>query len=424
MKGCIVNRPEVSRIMASSQTHSPSKPVATISRPLVLLMAVACGLAVANLYYAQPLLQTLAQRFHTTEAATGWIITASQIGYALGLLFLIPAGDIVDRRRLILSVLVLSPLSLLGFALSPTFAVLLASSLLVGLTSVVVQVMIPFAASLATDEERGRVVGTIISGLLIGILGARTVGGAVAQALGWQAVFYLAAALMALLFLLLWRTLPGDLPKEPMQYLSALRSVGRLFLDEPVIRFRAAYGALAFGAFSVFWTAVAFVLSGPPYQYNTAVIGLFGLVGAAGAIAASFAGRLADRGGTSWGTGLFTGLQGLSFVLLWLGGQHLAAMLAGVFLMDIAAQGIHVLNQSEIYRVAPGARSRVNSAYMTSYFVGGAVGSAVGTTIYAASGWTGVCLLGGAMGLLAFGLWLRERSRDWSKPGQTEREPE
>jgi predicted MFS family arabinose efflux permease len=240
------------------------KPESGISQGLVLIMAAACGVAVANLYYAQPLLNRIAQFYHASEAATGWVVTASQIGYATGLLFLVPAGDIFDRRKLTLSVLSLTPLSLVAAALSPTFAVLIASCLAVGLTSVVVQVMLPFAASLSSDHERGRVVGTLVSGLLVGILGARTVSGAVSQALGWQAVYYLAAALMATLFLLLWRTLPADLPKPPMDYRQALRDVGRLMRDEPVVRARSAFGALAFGAFSVFWTTMAFVLSGPP----------------------------------------------------------------------------------------------------------------------------------------------------------------
>ncbi|MDB4896211.1 MAG: putative permease of the major facilitator superfamily [Firmicutes bacterium] len=407
----MTQNPEVNLILAASQQHPTPKPAPGISPALVLTMATACGMAVANLYYAQPLLHHIAQVFQTSEAATGWVITASQLGFALGLLFLLPAGDMLDRRKLVLSVLAMSPFALLAVSLSPTFPALIASCLAVGLTSVVVQVMVPFAASLATDEQRGRVVGTVISGLLIGILGARTLSGAVSQVLGWQAVYYLAAVLMAILFLLLWRSLPEDLPKPPMNYGAAIRSVGRLLLDEPVVRLRSAFGALAFAAFSVFWTTVAFVLSGPPYHYNAAVIGLFGLVGAMGALSASYAGRLADRGGTGWGTGLFTGMLGLSFAVLWLGGSQLWAMIAGIFFLDIAAQGMHVLNQSEIYRVAPNARSRVNSAYMTSYFLGGAAGSAAGTAVYGAGGWTAVSLFGGVLGLAAFCLWVVDRLR-------------
>jgi predicted MFS family arabinose efflux permease len=369
-------------------------------------MAVACGMAVANLYYAQPLLNRIAEYYHASEAAAGWVVTAAQIGYAAGLLFLVPAGDLLDRRKLTLAVLSLTPVALVAVALSPTFPVLIVSCLAVGLTTVVAQVMLPFAASLSSDHERGRVVGTLVSGLLVGILGARTVSGAVSQALGWQAVYFLAAALMAILFLVLWRTLPADLPKPPMDYFQVLRDVGRLMRDEPVVRVRSAFGALGFGAFSVFWTTMAFVLSGPPYHYSAAVIGLFGLVGAAGAMAASYAGRLADRGAVPFGTGLFTGMLVLAFGLLWLGGHHLVAMLVGVFVLDIAVQGLHVLNQSEILRVAPLARSRLNSAYMTSYFVGGAVGSAAGTAIYGTFGWTGVCVAGAIMGITAFVLWL------------------
>jgi predicted MFS family arabinose efflux permease len=389
-----------------------------ISRRLVMVMAIACGVAVANLYYAQPLLSSIAAAFGTGAAATGWVVTMSQVGYAAGLLLLVPAGDMLDRRRLVLSVLTLTPVAMAAAGAAPSIWMLYAASLAVGFTSVAVQVLVPFAASLATDEERGRVVGTVISGLLVGILVSRTVSGILADFVTWRGVFYVGAAAMVILALVLRRELPADQPKERMSYPALIRSVGGMLRTDPVIRLRSAFGALGFASFSVFWTTVAFVLARPPYGYSNSVIGLFGLIGAAGAATASLAGRLADKGRARPATGMFAGGLVLSFLVLWLGGTSLAMMVAGVILLDVAVQGLHVLNQSEIYRAAPDARNRANSAYMTAYFVGGSAGSALGAALYATVGWGAVCLLGGALGAAALALWayslLREGGRSVS----------
>lgn len=368
-------------------------------------MAVACGLAVANLYYAQPLLGSIAQALGTSEGATGWVVTAAQGGYAAGLLLLVPAGDIINRRRLVLRVLMLTPLALLAAGFASSIGLLIAASLLVGVTSVVPQVLVPFAASLASEEERGKVVGTVISGLLIGILCARTVSGLLAEVVSWRGVFYVAAGVMVFLALLLSRELPDDAEKPRMGYGELIRSVGRLLLDSPVLRLRSIYGALGFAAFSVFWTTVAFVLAGPPYHYSHAVIGLFGLIGAAGAGTASLVGRLADKGGNRMATGIFAVGMPLSFLILWFGSGHIIPMVLGVIVLDIALQGVHVLNQSEMYKAVPDAGSRANSAYMTAYMLGGALGSAAGAYVWGTFGWTGVCFLGGGISMLIVILW-------------------
>lgn len=377
-----------------------------MSQRLVLIFAVATGIVVANLYYAQPLLDTIAREFHTTSGAVGLIVTLTQIGYALGLLFIVPLGDLLERRRLVVTVLVGTTLALAGSALAPTIGVLAG---LVGVTSVVAQVLIPFAASLAPEAERGRVVGTVMSGLLVGVLLARTFAGLIAQAAGWRAVYWIAAALMLAMIAALWHELPQvGRPAAGMKYGRLLESVWGLVRTEPVLRRRSVYGALAFASFSVLWTSIAFLLARPPYGYGQAVIGLFGLLGVAGALCASVAGRLADRGWARYSTGAFVVLSLAAFGLLALGGARLLPLVAGIVLLDLGVQGTQITNQSEIYRLRPEARSRITTAYMVSYFIGGAVGSFASAVAYGAAGWAGVCLLGAAFAAANVTLWVVE----------------
>lgn len=376
---------------------------------LVLLFAVACGLVAANLYYAQPVLDAIAQSFHASAATAALVVTLSQVGYAVGLLFVVPLGDLLDRRRLVVGVLIGTAVALAAAAFAPSIGLLAGIALAIGVTSVVAQVLVPFAASLAGDAERGRVVGTVMSGLLVGILLARTVSGLIGQIAGWRTVYEVAALLMLGLIVVLWR----ELPREPRQQVSLaygglLRSVGRLVLEEPVLRRRSAYGALVFACFSVFWTSIAFLLSRPPFNYNEAIIGLFGLVGVTGALCASIAGRLADRGWTLLATLTFVLATLLSFVLLAWGGQHVLPLVAGVVLLDLGVQGTHITNQSEIYRLQPAARSRLTTAYMTTYFLGGALGSATSAYVFGKVGWWGVCVLGSAYAAAALALWVYE----------------
>ena len=382
----------------------------TLDKRLVLLLAATCGLVVANLYYAQPLLDLISREFRAGTTSTGLAVTVTQFGYAAGLLLVVPLGDVLECRRLVTVILLGTALSLVLAALSPTIEFFVAISFLVGLTSVVVQILLPAAAGLAREVERGQVVGTVQSGLLIGVLLSRTLSGLVAQAAGWRSIYWIAAALMLVLSFALRSWLPPSGPDTSMPYPSLLHSVASLIREEPLLRLRSAYGALVFAAFSVFWTSVAFLLARPPYGYSEVVIGLFGLVGVAGAVAASFAGRLADRGWQFVSTGAFLGAILLSFGPIALGARQLMPLLVGVVLMDFGVQGVHSINQSVIYRSHAAARSRIATVYMTTYFVGGAVGSAASAAIFGADGWMGVSALGAAFAAAAVALWLADQA--------------
>ncbi len=375
-----------------------------ISRRLTLVLAVACGVVVANLYYAQPLLSEIAHDLHVSAGGAGLLVTLSQAGYALGLLFVVPLGDLLERRRLVLVSLAVAVATLLGAAVSPDLPVLGGFLLLGGLTSVVAQVLVPFAATLAADDERGKVVGTVMTGLLLGILLARTASGLVGQWLGWRAVFALAAVPMAVLIVVLRAELPVVAPTAPMPYPQALRSVVALLRDHPTLRLRSALGALGMAAFSLFWTTMAFLLAGAPYHYGDAVIGLFGLAGAAGALTAGRAGRAADRGHAHLATVLFAATLAVSFLPMYVGAHHLLPLLVGVVLLDAGVQGMQITNQSQVYALDAAARSRLTAAYMTLYFAGGAAGSALGALLWSTHGWGGVCAAGAVIGVLMVAL--------------------
>ncbi|WP_051689675.1 MFS transporter [Pelobacter seleniigenes] len=375
---------------------------------LVYVMAVASGVAVANLYYAQPLLHTLARSFGASEGTTGLIITMTQLGYVIGLGLIVPLGDLFERRRLITVVSSGTAVALAGAAVSPGIGSFLIACLAIGLTSVVAQVLVPFAATLAANEQRGSVIGRVMTGLLLGILLARTVSGFIADAFGWRVVFGLATICMFVQTAVLWRMLPQSQGETRMSYSALIGSVIQLFRDEPLLRRRIVYGSLGFAAFSVFWTALAFLLARPPYGYNDSTIGLFGLIGAAGALSASFAGHIHDRGGTRIGTGVLIGLVVLAFVIMGVFSTHLSAIIVGIVLLDIGQQGTQILNQSVIYTLNPKARSRITTAYMTCFFFGGVVGSASSGYMFELSGWPGVALLGGTFGGISFLYWLTE----------------
>ncbi len=380
---------------------------------LVYVMAVACGVAVANLYYAQPLLHTLAQSFGTSKGTAGLIVTMTQLGYVFGLVLIVPLGDLLERRQLITLVSAGTAVALAGAALSPGIISFLLACLAIGLTAVVAQVLVPFAAVLASNEQRGAVVGRIMAGLLLGILLARTVSGFITDVLGWRAVFGLAAVIMIVQSAVLWRMLPQSRGATRLSYPALIGSVLLLFREEPLLRRRIVYGSFGFAAFSVFWTALAFLLARPPYGYSDSVIGLFGLVGAAGALSASFAGHIHDRGGTRLSTGILLALVVLAFAIMGLYGTHLVAIIIGVVLLDIGQHGTHILNQSVIYTLNHEARSRITTAYMTCFFFGGVIGSASSGYVFELAGWPGVSWLGGMFGGIAFLYWLTElRIRD------------
>jgi predicted MFS family arabinose efflux permease len=375
-----------------------------MSRGLIVLFAIATGQAVASNYLAQPLLDTIRREFHVTSAVAGLIVTVAQIGYATGLVMILPLGDLFERRRLITTLAAVTAAGLAAAALAPSAGLFAAAAGLVGLTTVMAQILVPFAATLAPEAERGRVVGTVMSGLLLGILLARTASGLVAAAAGWRAVYWVAAALMLAQTVVLYRALPTYRARVSLTYPRLLASVLTIARAEPVLRRRALHGVCSFAAFSALWTTLAFVLAGPRYGFGEGVIGLFGLIGAAGALTASVVGRFTDRGWTYRLTGVTSLLLVSGYALLWLGGTSLAALIAGIVVLDVGAQGLHITNQTEVYRLQPEARSRVNAFYMTSCFVGAALGSASAALVYGAYGWGGVCVLGAGFGL-ASTLW-------------------
>lgn len=378
-----------------------------LSPALTLLMSLATGLSVASNYYAQPLLDTIARAFDLSINQAGFIVTAAQLGYAAGLLFLVPLGDMFERRKLIVVMTLLSAGGLLITATSQTLGMMILGTALTGLLSVVAQVLVPLAATLAAPEKRGKVVGTIMSGLLLGILLARTVAGLLADLGGWRTVYWVATVLMILMALALWRGLPVVPQTAQLNYPQLLASVFRLFRTQPLLRTRALLGCLIFANFSILWTSMAFLLSAPPFHFSEGVIGLFGLAGAAGALGARPAGGLADKGKahhtTTWGLLLLL----LSWGAIALGQYSVSALIIGIVVLDLTVQGVHITNQSVIYRVAPDARNRLTAGYMTSYFIGGAAGSVISASAYQHGGWNAVCLAGSVIALLSGITWWR-----------------
>jgi predicted MFS family arabinose efflux permease len=387
----------------ASSTQLQSTKAHGLSRPLILLMAATCGLSVANLYYNQPLLAQMARDFHADVRQVGSIPLLTQIGTAFGMLLFVPLGDITERRRLIVTLLALVTVALGCAALAPGLTWLSLASLVIGLLSVVPHLIVPFAAQLARPEQRGQAVGSVMSGLLIGILLARTVSGYLGAQFGWRSVYWLAAALMVALALTLLRLLPRSTPSVNLSYREMLVSLTHLIRDQPVLRQTALIGALIFGAFSAFWTTLVFLLDRAPYAYHPAskAAGLFGLVGVVGAGAAPLVGRIADRRGPRFTLGLALVVLLISYVVFGLLGYQLWGLTLGVILLDFGVQSAHVSNQTRLYALIPEARSRLNTVYMVTYFAGGSLGSALSAWGWSTSQWHGVCAVGLGMSSLA-----------------------
>jgi predicted MFS family arabinose efflux permease len=371
---------------------------------LTTMLAVACGLTVANLYYAQPLLHLLSTELQVSQGTASIVVTATQLGYATGLALVVPLGDLFENRKLICRTLVFTALALAVAAAAPNFGVFVAMSVLVGTTSVVAQILVPFAAHLAPDDERGRVVGRVMSGLILGILLARTLASLVAAAWGWRAIYAISAGLMIVLALMLWRLLPERRAEHTAGYGSLLASVVRLAIEEPILRRRALCQALMFGAFSAYWTSITFQLIVVNHQSQVAV-GIFALVGAAGAAAAPVAGRLADGAHAQLASGIAIALGSVAMLVAGVGGHDVVLLAVAAVLLDLAVQGHQVLSQREIYGLRADARARINTVYMTSVFIGGAICSAVSGWLYERWGWIAVSTFGGCLPLVAFGVW-------------------
>lgn len=368
-------------------------------------LGLACAVGVSTIYYNQPLLEEIGHTYGVTSGHTGFIAVATQVGYAVGLLGFVPLGDVLERRSLMMRMYAAVAIGLLLVALAPSLTWMIAGSVVIGMLASVTHIALPIAPDLVAHEKRGRAIGTVMTGLLLGILLARTFAGWVSNMLGWRSVFLIAAAMNAVFVPLLWRMMPKLPPKGSLGYGEAMRSLWTLYRTQPLLRESSQIGALVFASFSCFWTTLAFLLESH-YQLGAGVAGTFGLVGAAGAMVAPLSGRLADRHGSRWVISLGMVLLAFSYFFLWSQERlpmatvlHLVALAVGVIILDVGAQMCQVANQTRIFGLDPAARSRLNTVYMTVYFTGAAVGSALSTVAWTHWRWNGVC--GFAVGMIA-----------------------
>jgi len=418
-----IDRERVAARAASSGGRVSADAASSLPLRMVVLSGAACGLSVANIYFAHPLLDAMARAFAIEPATIGIVVTVTQIGYALGLIFIVPLGDLMDRRRLVVGQAILSAAALTIVGTAPNTTILLTGMFAVGLLAVTVQVLVAFAASLAAPGERGRVVGMVTSGVVIGILLARFVSGVLADLGGWRSVYLTSAGLMLMMAGLLFRALPRHSSNATAaSYPELLRSIVTLFRQEPVLRVRAILALLIFASFNVLWAPLALPLSAAPFSLSHTEIGMFGLAGVIGALAAGQAGRLADRGLGQTTTGLSLGLMLVAWLPIALMGVSLWALIAGVIVLDLAIQAVHVTSQSMLFAGRPEAHSRLVGAYMFFYSIGSASGAIAATHVYAHASWSGVCALGGAIGAVALLFWAATRHLVAKQPaGQAHR---
>jgi predicted MFS family arabinose efflux permease len=372
---------------------APREPT-DISTAHIVLMSVSVGAIVANIYYIQPLLSAISATFRISVPQVGTIAMLTQLGAALGMLLFVPLGDTKERRRLIVILLVCESAFLALMAGAQNYIWLAFASLGIGMAGSAVHLIVPFAAQLASPARRGAAVGAVLSGLLFGILLARTLSGLLGAWFGWRAIYWLAACIMLALAVLIRMGLPRSKPTLTLSWPQLIHSSAVLVRTQPVLREAALLSATLFCAFSAFWTTLVFFLGTPPYHYGSAVAGLFGLVGAAGALSAPFVGRLADRYGARRNVLFALLITAASFVDLYFFGRHMAGLIAGVILLDIGVQAGHVSNQTRIYGLLPEARSRLNMVYMICYFCAGAIGSFSGSLLWHHFAWAGVCAFG------------------------------
>jgi predicted MFS family arabinose efflux permease len=382
----------------SAQSNIVAHPSGVMGRGLALAMATATGVAVANIYYNQPMLAVIEKEF--PGPATAFIPMATQLGYAAGLIFLVPLGDVVERRRLIVTLFLLLAVGLVGTALAPTLTMLMVASVGVGALASVAQQIVPLAAHLASPARRGSVVGTVMAGLLCGILLSRTLSGVVTTQWGWREMFWLGAPLAVLAAAGMALLLPRSKPDSQMGYGRLLLSMVEIWQRFPTLRLAAGTQALQFAAFSSFWTILALHLEEPQYALGADVAGLFGIIGAVGILAAPLAGRLADRKGPHGVILAGAGIALLSWVVFGLWGS-LVGLVVGVILLDFAVQSTMVSNQHVIYALAPELRGRINTLFVGTIFLGGAAGSALSSLAWAHGGWDYVVLVGGAVSVIA-----------------------
>jgi len=365
-------------------------------------MAVCTGLIVANIYYIQPLVILVARDFNIPQNVAGSATYLTQAGYATGLLVFVPLGDMVDRKKQIIATLMLAIVALVGAALAPTFWLLQVACFMVGLGSIIPQLILPLSATLAEPSQRGKVIGTVMSGLLVGILLSRTLSGAIGEWLGWRSMFWIASVLCLSLSFLIYQRFPVTKPAFTGNYLSLLRSLLTLIKTQPMLREATAISMTGFAVFGSFWTTMVLLFANEPFHFTSDKIGLFGLAGAAGALAAPLVGKLADKGNLRVTIGYGLALYIFSVVLLYFTQYSVIGCIAGVILIDVAQQSVHVSNQTRIYTLIPEARNRLNTVYMACSFAGTACGSAIGLFLWKHYGWAGVST--GNTAILCIGL--------------------
>jgi predicted MFS family arabinose efflux permease len=385
-----------------------------LSKTNVLLMAACTGLIVANLYYCQPLIVLIANEFKIPEASAGTITYLTQAGYAIGLFFMVPLGDKFERKKQILMTTFASVLALIIAALAKSFFVLQIASLLIGITSIVPQLILPLAASLSAPEQRGKVVGTIMSGLLIGILLSRTLSGFIGQLFGWRSMFWIAAGICLLIFFVIQNKFPVNKPQFEGSYGQLIKSLFTLIKTQPVLREATLINMFSFAQFGAFWTTMVLLLSEKPFHFNSATIGLFGIVGASGALAAPLVGKLGDKGNSRIAVGYGCLLLLISFAIYYFAVENVIGIIVGIVLMDIGIQGVHISNQTRVYSLLPEARNRLNTVFMSFSFLGTAAGSAYGLLLWKIGGWHAVtigCAVLALFSLLIYGLTYKPNSK-------------
>lgn len=396
--------------------HAASIPTEkSVSPALIFILAAACGIIAANLYYAQPLIGSIGSTIGLSSGATALIVTLTQVGYGIGLLFIVPLGDILENRKLILSLLLLTAAVLTIAAVIKSSILFLTASLVIGVGSVAAQILVPYAAHLSPEAVRGRNVGNVMSGLLLGIMLARPISSLVAEYMGWRAIYFISAALMFVLALVLAKALPSRKPSTATAYPALLHSMLHLLKTTAALRRRAIYHACVFGTFSLFWTTVPLVLTSEPFHFTQKEVALFALVGVMGAIVAPAAGRMADRGWVRPATGWALAIVIFSMLLPLLvpSSSALAVpiLVVAAILLDMGVSANMVLGQRVIFSLGAEFRSRLNGLYMAIFFLGGAIGSAAGGWAYATGGWEAALLIGIALPAIAMAYYATEFSR-------------
>ncbi|EOS7966243.1 MFS transporter [Enterococcus hirae] len=376
----------------------------TLTSSLILLLSITCGVVVANMYYIQPIGTKVAASLSVSTSAIGILTMLTQLGYALGLLFLVPLGDVVDRPKLIIRMAALSAISLLAAFFAPSFTLFACASFLIGLLSIVPQIIIPYGAVLAGPKARGKVMGTLLSGLLVGILLSRTVSGIVASLFSWRMIYLFALVLVAILTGLLYWKMPRTQIKttSSVSYLDSLKSLPYLVKTQRLLREASISGFFMFGTFSIFWSTLIFYISSPVYHWGTFEAEILAIFGLSGAVAAPIVGRLSDSYSERKIVGMGLAMQTLSFVALLVAGSHLVVLLVAIILLDVGNQFGQVANQTRVQGLGEAASNRNNTVFMFMYFIGGATGSLLGTTMWQQFGWLGVTLTGLAFQLCAY----------------------